>query len=192
MKIKIPNAEVQELLSGIKYSYPKYVTQLLVLANQNAQGTRPKVVGQMSELVQEFTGRTVEEWIVWYTERHPDSIDKATDRIYDMVLKLKTALDQTDKEVIKQWVTELLHVKTFSGLRFQAAILIKVAAIKKTTYRLSMADEEAKGIDGFIGTIPVSIKPTTYKLKKDLREVIDAAIIYYEKKKNEIVVEFDF
>lgn len=42
--------------------FPKYTTQILNLANQNAQATRPKVVGQMSELIKEFTGRTLEEW----------------------------------------------------------------------------------------------------------------------------------
>lgn len=40
MKIRIPNAEVQELLSGRKYKYLKYATQIINLANQNAQGTR--------------------------------------------------------------------------------------------------------------------------------------------------------
>ena len=33
-----------------KTAFPKYTTQLMNLANQTAQGTRPKVVGQMSEL----------------------------------------------------------------------------------------------------------------------------------------------
>jgi hypothetical protein len=36
------------------------------LANQNAQGTRPKVVGQMSELIKEFPGKDVAEWEEWY------------------------------------------------------------------------------------------------------------------------------
>ena len=54
MKLKIPNSEVQELLSGKTYSYPKYATQIMNLANQNAQGTRAKIVGQMSDLIQEF------------------------------------------------------------------------------------------------------------------------------------------
>ena len=61
MKIKIPNAEVQNLLSGKKIVYPKYVTQIINLANQNAQGTRAKVVGQMSELIQEFEGTALED-----------------------------------------------------------------------------------------------------------------------------------
>ncbi|MGC9027863.1 MAG: MjaI family restriction endonuclease [bacterium] len=34
--------------------FPKYVAPLTNLANQYAQGIRPKVVGQMSELILEF------------------------------------------------------------------------------------------------------------------------------------------
>lgn len=54
MKLQIPNKEVQELLTDRTFDYPKYATQIMNLANQNAQGTRPNVVGQMSELIQEF------------------------------------------------------------------------------------------------------------------------------------------
>ncbi len=43
MKIKIPNAEVQHLLTEKEINFPKYTTQLMNLANSNAQGTRPKL-----------------------------------------------------------------------------------------------------------------------------------------------------
>ncbi len=59
MKIKISNSQVQELLSGRKYDYLKYSTQIMNLANQNAQGTRAKVVGQISDLIQQFEGTTL-------------------------------------------------------------------------------------------------------------------------------------
>jgi hypothetical protein len=42
------------------------VAQLLNLANQNAQGTRPKIVGQMSELIEQFGGKSLDEWERWY------------------------------------------------------------------------------------------------------------------------------
>ena len=55
-QIKIPNTEIKNLLEGESFNFPKYSTQILNLANQNAQGTRSSVVGQMSELIQEFPG----------------------------------------------------------------------------------------------------------------------------------------
>lgn len=45
------NAELGNNGSG--YEFPKYTSQLINLANQNAQGSRPKTVGQLSELFPE-------------------------------------------------------------------------------------------------------------------------------------------
>ena len=192
MKIKIPNTEVQELLSGKTYTYPKYTTQIMNLANQNAQGTRAKVVGQMSDLIQEFEGNTLSEWEKWYLEGHPNAIEDATDKVYDMVSLFKDAITKIDKNTVRDWIEELVIIKTFSGLKFQEAILKKISTYYRTSYRLATPEEESKGIDGFIGDRPISIKPTTYKTKMGLNETIDVPIVFYEKKKSEIVLEFDF
>lgn len=191
MKIKIPNSEVQQLLSGKTYNYPKYATQILNLANQNAQGTRAKIVGQMSDLIQQFEGTALEEWEKWYLEGRPNAIDNATDKVYSMVEAFKASIQHIDRETVRKWVEELVIVKTFSGLKFQAAILQKVAAFLNKSYRLATPAEESKGIDGYIGDKPASIKPITYKVKMGLNEVISIPIIYYDKKKSEIVVEFE-
>jgi len=191
MKLKIPNSEVQELLSGKTYSYPKYATQIMNLANQDAQGTRARNVGQMSELIQEFEGATLSEWKKWYLENHPDAIDKATEKVFAMVTLFKDAILKIDKETVRKWIEELVIVKTFSGLKFQEAILKKISINFKKPYRLAKPDEESKGIDGFIGDKPISIKSVTYKTKMGLNEVIDVPLLFYDKKKNEIVIEFD-
>lgn len=191
MKIKISNTEVQTLLSDQTFEYPKYATQIMNLANQNAQGTRPTVVGQMSELIQEFGSGSMADWKIWYLEKHPEAIDAATERVFNMVELLKASIVQIDKKTIRQWVEELVIVKTYSGLKFQEAILNKIAAYKKVSYCLASPDEEAQGIDGYIGEQAVSIKPNTYLSMNKLPEQIQVPIIFYEKKKNEIVVEFN-
>ena len=190
-KIKIPNTEVQELLSGKAYSFPKYTTQLMNLANSNAQGTRPRVVGQMSDLIQEFPGRNIDEWQDWYLRKQPESIENATEKVYAMIRQFQAVIGQIDREMVRNWVEELVIVKTFSGLRFQDAILKRVAREKNTTYRLAIPEEESRGIDGYIGDIPVSIKPVTYK-NKILHEQIDVSLIFYDKKKDGIRITYDF
>ncbi len=65
-KIKIKTAEILENLRNEPESFPKYTSQIINLANQNSQGTRPKIVGQMSDLIQEFQGTSVEDWETWY------------------------------------------------------------------------------------------------------------------------------
>lgn len=189
--MKIPNSEVQELLSGKKYTYPKYATQIMNLANQNAQGTRAKIVGQMSDLIQEFEGVSLAEWEKWYLEGHPNAIDNATEKVYGMISLFKEAIVNIDKETVRNWIEELVIVKTFSGLKFQEAILKKLSIRFKKTYRLATPEEESIGIDGFIGDHPVSIKPVTYKTKMGLNEVIDVPIVFYDKKKDGIMVEYE-
>jgi hypothetical protein len=189
MNIKIKNEElIQELIGEIK-EFPRYTTQILNLANQNSQGTRPRVVGQLSELIKECPEKTYEGWKNWYLAKYPKAIENASEKINEMVNNLKEATQKIDKTMIKKWVEDLVLEKTFVGLRFQEAILKKVAGIKKVEYRLSTPQEESKGIDGFIGDDAVSIKPITYKTKNSLRENIEAKIIYYDKTKNGLNID---
>ena len=82
--LKISNNEISELANATQYEFPKYATQVINLVNSNAGGTRPKVVGQMSELIKEFDGRSIDEWIEWYTERYPNAVNDATEKIWSM------------------------------------------------------------------------------------------------------------
>jgi len=190
-KFTINNAETQAILSGKEFVYPKYTTQIMNLANQNAQGTRPNVVGQMSELIQEFSGSSLNEWEAWYISTHPEAFEIATKKIYEMIKSLKVAIEKVDEDLVRKWVGELVIVKTYSGMKFQEAIISKIAQKTGSEYRLAQPNEESMGIDGFIGGKPISIKPSTYKTKTSLNENIDVPIVYYEKKKAGITVEYE-
>jgi hypothetical protein len=190
MKIKLTNEAIRRSLEIPKPEFPKYARQIINLANQNAQGTRPKVVGQLTDLIQEFTGRTLEEWEHWYLKRYPDAIKNAKDKILTMLVNLRDTMNKIDGKMINEWVKDLVIVQTFIGLKFQEAILKKGAEIKGVEYKLSEKTEESRGIDGYIGGISVSIKPDTYKIKKSLSEEIPAKIIYYKKVKNGIEVDY--
>lgn len=189
-KIKISTEQIKQYLDAPVHDFPKYTTQILNLANQNAQGTRPRVVGQLSELIQEFTGKTIKEWEKWYLDKHPNAIKDATDKVFSMVENLKEAINKIDRNMAKEWVKDLVIIKTFAGLRFQEALLKKGAELMGVNYRLSEPLEESKGIDGFIGNIPISIKPYTYKSKKSLSEEIGVKIVYYKKIKTGIEVDY--
>ena len=191
MKVRISNEEIRRYLEIETLDFSKYVAPLINLANQYAQGTRPKVVGQMSELIHQFEGKTLSEWEKWYLERNPDAIRNATEKILQMLKNLKNTIDKIDESMVERWVKDLVIVKTLIGLRFQEAILKKGAEIKGTSCRLSSRDEESKGVDGYIGDIPVSIKPHTYEVKASLPEQIDIKIIYYKKIKGGIEVDYE-
>ena len=190
MKIKLKNADIQEyVVKTPTYEFPKYTTQLINLANQNSQATRPKFVGQMTDLIQEFPGQTFDEWVTWYQERYLDAIDDATEKIITMIEKLNEAFVKIDRTMVKAWVEDLVLVKTYTGLKFQEAILRKLSEIKGCNYRLAEPSEESQGIDGFVGEDAYSIKPSTYESKPSLAESIEVRIIIYEKKKDGVEFE---
>lgn len=187
--IKIKNDELKQELIGEIKDFPKYTTQIINLANQNAQGTRPRVVGQLSELIKECPERTYMGWKNWYLRKYPDAINDAVEKIKEMILNLQEAVKLIDEPLIKKWVDDLVLEKTFIGLRFQEAVLKKIAKIKKVDYRLAEPKEESQGIDGFVGNIPISIKPITYKTKNALSEEIKVKVIYYKKTKTGLEID---
>ena len=60
-------------------------------------------------------------------------------------------------------------------------------------YRLATAEEEAKGIDGYVGDIAYSIKPDTYKSTnaRSISDDVNVKMIYYTKKKTGITFEIE-
>ncbi|MDP3114005.1 MAG: MjaI family restriction endonuclease [Candidatus Cloacimonadaceae bacterium] len=189
---KIKNEELFRLLNASVPGFPKYTTQLMNLANQNAQGTRPSVVGKMSDLIQEFPGRNLREWEEWYLQSHPTAIEDAATRVYGMIEQFKRAIELITKDVVEEWIKDLVITKTFAGLKVQEAILQHVSEQEFTTYRIATAQEESQNIDGVIGDRFVSIKPTTWSgmLTSPISICVD--MIYYEKTKDGLVISYDF
>lgn len=195
MKYNLSNKLIANYNESEVFDFPKYTTQLMNLANQVGQGTRPVVVGQMSELFSEFMSSneeiTIENWKKWYSERYPQAVEKATEKIYTQIENLKEAIDLIDRDMIENWVKDLVISKTFNGMYIQKAILESLAERKETTYRLSTPDEESVGIDGYVGDIPYSVKPDTYKNMGRLSESIEVKMIYYTKTKRGLSIEVE-
>jgi len=190
MKVKISIEEIRKYLDIDTPEFPKYASPLINLANQYAQGTRPKIVGQMSELIQEFEGKTLSECGRRYLKKKPEAIKNSTEKILEKLKELQHSLNKIDRTIVERWVKDLVIVKTFAGLRFQEAILKKGAEIKGCSYRFANPEEESKGMDGYIGDTPVSIKPHTYEVKASLPEHIAIKIIYYRKVDDGIEVDY--
>lgn len=195
MNYTLKNERIEAYNQSDKYVFPKYTSQLINWANQNAQGTRPRVVGQMSELFPEFMNCakriSLEYWKEFYLKQYPFAFEEATDKIYAQIENLREAIKLIDRDMVERWVEDLIINKTFNGLYFQKAILASLAELKGASYRLANSDEEAKGIDGFVGSIPYSVKPDTYKTMGRLSETIDVKMIYYTKTKAGLKIEVE-
>lgn len=195
MKFVIKKEELS-VLNGIETpEFPKYTSQLINWANQNAQGTRPRVVGQLSDLFPEYEQEcdavSIDSWREWYLKHYPDAIKTATDKIFSQVENLKVAIQLIDKAMVEKWVNDLVISKTYNGLYVQEAILSKLAEKLGVDYRLATADEESQGIDGYVGNTAYSVKPDSYKTMNRLSETISVKMIFYTKKDSGLTIEVE-
>jgi hypothetical protein len=186
-KFTVTNEEMRAISEAEPADFPKYVPQIINLANQNAQGTRPKAVGQLSELLPQFLEESedtsIEAWEKWYMGKYPDSMDEATDKIAAQIANLKQSITTVDRDMIKKWVRDLVITKTYTGLNIQEIILIKSASEERSGYRMATPEEESRGIDGFVGSNAYSVKPQSYEYKKMLNETIEVTMVKYTKEK---------
>lgn len=195
MTFTMKNEEIQSCNHTMAPDFPKYTSQIINWANQNAQGTRPKIVGQMSDLfpafLRESDEASIEGWKSWYSERYPDAVHQATEKIYAQVENLRGAMAEITRDMVREWVEDLVFTKTYNGLYVQKAILEKLSAIYRESYRLARPEEESKGIDGYVGNTPYSVKPETYKTMKRLPEEIGVKMVYYVKTKTGLKIEVE-
>ena len=193
MQYSLKNEEIAAFNESGGVSFPKYTSQLMNWANQNAQGTRPAVVGQMSELFPAFleSGETatIENWRQWYESLYPDALETAAEKVYAQIQNLKAAIALIDRDMVSQWVEELVIRKTFNGLYAQKAILASLAERTGETYRMATPEEESKGVDGYVGDTAYSVKPDSYRSMARLSERIDVRMIYYAKTKTGLKID---
>ena len=168
-----------------------YIGSVINLANSFSQATRPRNVGQMSDLIQEYRESTqtpsVSGWEYFYDQKIGlDKIGDAVDKNWDYIQRIKENLNVLEKQDVFEWTKDLIINKTFSGLQLQLDIL---EIVSYNEYRLSTPEEEAKGIDGFVDGEPVSIKPNTYKKTIEYgKEIIPYRIIYYKQTNKGLVI----
>ena len=174
---------------------PKYTTYLLNPAINLSQSNRPDVVGQMSDIIEEFREEQpdgqFEDWIeYYYTEYDGETrLDQATEKAFPMVKKMKEAFEQVDRELTHNYLRDLVLFKTYEGFDIQETILRKLGDMFDRDIEPASAGEESQGIDGYLGDQPLQIKPTTYK--DSLQEEFDVPVVYYDENKTNRAMTVD-
>lgn len=169
-----------------------YIGSIINLANGFSQASRPKYVGQMSDLIQEYRNSTCtpteDGWRQFYYEKiGSDKIKNAATKSWECIQRIKENLNSLTYEDVYKWEDNLIITKTFSGLQIQLDILEMVC--DSNNYRLATPEEESQGIDGFVEGEPVSIKPNTYKKTIEYgKEDIKYRIIYYKQTNKGLVI----
>ncbi|MCY4216870.1 MAG: MjaI family restriction endonuclease [Flavobacteriaceae bacterium] len=178
-------------------NFPKYTTQLMNLISNTAQATRSSVVGQMTDLIPEFLqlkeDHSISAWKKWYTERYLNSIENATDKIFSILKNYVAAIQQIDRAMIEKWVEDLVIYKSYTGIVIQGIALQMIAKKYNKSYRRATPEEESDGIDGYIGDVPVQIKPRngeSYNVLMDKYRT-KYLLVTYKKEDKSVSIEFD-
>lgn len=186
---------VADEVEGFPIDNPKYTTYLLNPAINLSQSNRPHVVGQMSDIVEEFREKypkgTFEDWVEFYYEEYDgeDRLEEATEMAYPMVKKMRDAFEQIDEEMTHNYLRDLVLFKSYEGFDIQEAVLRKLGELFDKEITRATAEDESQGIDGYIGDQPVQVKPATYK--DNLQETIDVPIVYYDENKSNKAIRVD-
>lgn len=188
-KIKVPFSAIGEV-SGSSPTFPKFVSPILNTINQGTQATRPKNVGQMTDLAQEFmdtyTIKSLERWKQFYDSKMPGAIERAIDK--NAAVAITFSIDRSE---VEKWMKDLIYNKTYQGLMAQEAIGKCIAEEEGKSFKRASRTEESQGIDGWIGDEPISIKPTSYdKTIPSHYENIKVRMVVYKKNKDGFVVRF--
>lgn len=160
--------------SNESIDYPKYLLQLINIANQNSQATRKKNVGSMKDLFTEFvklhtlSNITPTSWKkYWFDKMGKTSFDTACKKILTQLMNQLQCLS-SDSSIslgpsinlyVEKWLNQFLFQRTFQGMCLEHVVAKKLSEIYQLDYFLSDSNAEKEGIDVIIGTIPVQIKP---------------------------------
>jgi len=186
---------VAEEVDEFPIETPKYTTYLLNPAINLSQSNRPEVVGQMSDIIEEFREKhpegNFEDWVEFYFEEYggEERLEEAAETAYPMVKKMKEAFEQVDRELTHDYLRDLVLFKTYEGFDIQETLLRKLGELFDTDVRRATAEEESRGIDGYVGNQPIQIKPVTYK--DNLQEEFDAPVVYYDENKTNKAMTVD-
>lgn len=89
-----------------------------------------------------------------------------------MIQQMREAMNQIDRPMVNRWIRDLVLYKTYLGFDTQEVIFHKLAGEYHREYTRAEADDESKGIDGYLDGQPVSVKPVTYQQKDRLQKDI--------------------
>lgn len=184
---KISKSKISKLKKTTLEHFPTYTTYIINRASETAQATRPKVVGQMTEIFKDYLEfcesnsieESIDSWENYYLKRNPYAIQNASEKAWSMILNFKSAFELIDFNLVEEWITDLLIKKTFYGLHTESLIKLYFKDLGFEVRR-SNPSEESQNIDLFIDNRPYQIKPLSYKNEKMIRDRIHVPILFFK------------
>jgi hypothetical protein len=160
--IKLTAKNFKGVVHRARREWPKYSTQLLNVAGQNCKAFDVRQVGSAKEtwleMRQQGIPGTFENWCNFYNSKpFANNIPAQAQRLYEMIQKMQ--IGGISYDMCEDYIKEVIYNKTHMGMAGEEMAIQAVGSYYSLPVRFSDAQEEAQGIDGWIGEIPVQVKP---------------------------------
>ncbi len=190
-----------------EFPLPKYAGQFFNLISSNSQATRPKYVGQMSEIIPEFINEYHKEkdkfpdwrdWKEYYLDKHKEEYDNGFERFKEYINKhldaMSKIINDDDYDLAKNWYDKFILIQNYKGFQYELLILEFIKReLKKGKYyivRKSTPEEEINSIDIVIENtethenVCINVKPKAsferINKQKNISFKEDVVYLYYE------------
>lgn len=161
--LKLTQRHFESVTKRNRCDFPLYSKPILNIATQNSKATQVKLVGSMKDQWTQFMatgGRSVEEWEAWYMNNGgANKIKLATDKLYEMLNKMPLDHAVFTRELAELYILDLVINKTHYGMSGEYHSVLAVARHFGSDHRFSTPEEESQGIDAWLGSCPVQVKP---------------------------------
>jgi len=187
--IKLTAKNYRGVVHRQRREWPKYSTQLLNVAGQNCKVFDVKKVGSAKETWLEMRSQgirgTFENWCNFYNSKpFVHNIPAQAQKLYEMIQKMQVG--GITLEMCEDYIKEVIYNKTHMGMAGEEMAVEAVGQHLGKTVRFSTAEEESQGIDGWVGEIPVQVKPNDSVFKGHVHNHPDrerVLLVTYEAKK---------
>jgi hypothetical protein len=157
-----------KILQKRKGDYDVGLYRYINTGNCQSRATAVSKVGKVHGMFRGKKFRSLGEYRKRYLSQYPDAIDNAVEDIMEDFKRfgLPAKKRREYKKHVEFFVENLVINQSYTGLKIQEAILVKMSEIMGQDYRWATDKEDSSGIDGFVGEIPFSVKSKSSNVKK--------------------------
>ncbi|MFC6764779.1 MjaI family restriction endonuclease [Natrinema soli] len=194
--ISIDADERKELTTGDKKKAPKYTFYAMNNAVKYSSANRKPLVGDISKIHEEFEEKHPDgdfnDWQNYYYNHYDgrERLDEATEEAYDMFLTIRAAIDQIDREDVREFVEGLVLNGTYSNRNAREAIIEKVVESRSECDRLGPS-EGPDQCDLRLGDRFVSIQPEEMSDESVFKDRDDVVVFYFSENEGDNGLQID-
>lgn len=193
--ITITPDERKQLTTGDPKKAPKYTFFALNNSVKYSSANQQPTVGNITEIYEEFVEEHPEgdfrDWRNYYYNQHNgrQRLEEATDKTYDMFLTIRAAIDDIDREDVRDFIEGLVLNGTYSNQNAREAVIQKLIDSQSECEPVT-PDEGPEGCDLRWGDRYVSIQPERMR-SKTLFNRDDVIVFYFAENENDNGLEID-